>query len=305
MASQKAASLPRTSGRPFLGASSFSVPLFGGSGAGPLRLFFTDIACPKLKTLVINGGSNRYRNPPLAISAPMVGYLRLDVDADRFRGGISITKTMPSLDRASIHLRCNKYCLSKLRSRFDGDQSELLCSVSNATSLELSGVGTTVLGEEPKFLEFQNLRNLLLGVCDLSDDFRVLRLFHWGSPNLEKVTLRHCKFPGDYDSEDNERGTRKLDKTSSSDCCGLDFLRDENVELEIIHKNDNDACRFADELVLDLPPNPKGATDAVPEAATAATEDSMPHSTGVGPRRGTRRKTTSTRISGPEWERAM
>jgi len=106
--------------------------------------FFSDIACPKLKTLVINGGSNRYRHPPLAISAPMVGYLRLDVDADRFRGGISITKTMPSLDRASIHLRCNKYCLSKLRSRFDGDQSELLCSVSNATSLELSGVGTTV-----------------------------------------------------------------------------------------------------------------------------------------------------------------
>ena len=70
----------------------------------------------------------------------------------------------------------------------------------------------------------------------------------------------HCpQFPGD--SEDKE-GTRKLDKTSSSGCCcGLDFLRDENVELEIIHKNDNDACRFADELVLDLPPNPKGATD--------------------------------------------
>ena len=138
-----------------------------------------------------------------------------------------------------------------------------------------------------------------MGDCDLSDDFRVLRFFHQGSPNLEKVTLRHCKvlhcslvftsfsygtnaniyssfiidltffnlscphrqFPGDYDSEDNERGTRKLDKTSSSDCCGLDFLRNENVELEIIHKNDNDACRFADELVLDLPPNPKGATD--------------------------------------------
>ncbi|CAD6253217.1 unnamed protein product [Miscanthus lutarioriparius] len=227
----------------------------------------------------------------------MVGYLRLDVDADRFRGGISITKTMPSLDRASIHLRCNKYCLSKLRSRFDGDQSELLFSVSNATSLELSGVGTTVLGEEPKSLEFQNLRNLLLGDCDLSDDFRVLRFFHQGSPNLEKVTLRHCKFPGD--SEDKE-GTRKLDKTSSSGCCcGLDFLRDENVELEIIHKDD-DACRSVDELVRDLP-NLKGTTDAVPDAA-AATEDSMPHSTGVGPRRGTRRRRTSVRISGPEWE---
>jgi hypothetical protein len=112
---------------------------------------------------------------------------------------------------------------------------------------------------------------LLLSDCDLSDGFRVLRFFHRGSPNLEKVTLWHCKvlhcslvftsfsygtnananiysllsishllccphpqFPGDSDSQDNKGGTRKLDKTSSSDCCGLDFLRDENVELEII-----------------------------------------------------------------------
>ena len=98
--------------------------------------------------------------------------------------------------------------------------------------------------------------------------------------------LAYIQFPGD--SEDKE-GTRKLDKTSSSGCCcGLDFLRDENVELEIIHK-DGDACRSADDLLHDLP-DPKGTTDAVPEAAT---EDSMPHSTGVGPRRGTRRRRTS------------
>ena len=110
--------------------------------------------------------------------------------------------------------------------------------------------------------------------------------------------LAYIQFPGD--SEDKE-GTRKLDKTSSSGCCcGLDFLRDENVELEIIHKDD-DACRCVDELVRDLP-NLKGTTDAVPDAA-AATEDSMPHSTELGlvgelgaggP--------ASVRISGPEWE---
>jgi hypothetical protein len=109
-----------------------------------LGRFFSDIASPKLKTLVINGGSNRYHNPPLAISAPMVGYLRLDVNPGRFRGGVSINKTMASLDRASIRVRRNKYSLSNLRSRLRGDQSELLCSVSSATSLELSGVGTTV-----------------------------------------------------------------------------------------------------------------------------------------------------------------
>jgi hypothetical protein len=38
LAPQKAASLPHTSGRPFRGASYFSVPLFGGFGAGLLHL---------------------------------------------------------------------------------------------------------------------------------------------------------------------------------------------------------------------------------------------------------------------------
>ena len=163
---------------------------------------------PTLKTLVINGGSNGYCNP-LAISAPMVAYLCLDVDGDRFCGGISVNK-MTSLDRASIHLRRHIYSLSKSisGSKLGGDQSKLLCSLSNVTSLELSGtVGTTVcmlfaflcncsilcirhsdnvlvvlstsnvlqvLGEEPAFQEFQKLRNLLLGDSDLSDDFRIL-----------------------------------------------------------------------------------------------------------------------------------
>jgi hypothetical protein len=31
----------------------------------------------------------------------------------------------------------------------------------------------------------------------------------------------------------------------------------------------------------------------------------VPHSTGVGPRQGTRRRMTSVRISGPEWEWPM
>ncbi|CAD6256386.1 unnamed protein product [Miscanthus lutarioriparius] len=238
----------------------------------------------------------RYCNP-LAISAPMVAYLRLDVDAGCFHRGILVNKTMPFLDRASIHLRRHIYSLSKSisGSKLGGDQSKLVCSLSNVTSLELSGVGTTVLGEEPAFQEFQKLRNLLLGDSDLSDDFRILRFFHRGSPNLEKITLRHCKFPGD---SDDKEGTPKLEKTSSSSCCwGLDFLRDENVKLEIIHKDD-EACRSADDLE-----NLKGTTDPVPDAAAA--EDPVPHSTGVGPRRGTRHRMTSVRISGPEWERPV
>ena len=121
------------------------------------------------------------------------------------------------------------------------------------------------------------------------------------SSSLISHLLCSLQFPGD--SEDKE-GTRKLDKTSSSGCCcGLDFLRDANVELEIIHK-DGDACRSACELVRHLP-NLKGTTDAVPDAAAAPAEHPVPHSTGVGPRRGARHRMTSVRISGPEWERPM
>ncbi|XP_066335949.1 uncharacterized protein [Miscanthus floridulus] len=200
----------------------------------------------------------------------------------------------------NLMLRCNIALLDSFRLDIDRGRKPQSYNWSGSATQgwEYSGRQATAwLRRAMKFLEFQNLRNLLLGDCDLSDDFHVLRFFHRGSPNQEKVTLWHCKFPGD--SEDKE-GTRKLDKTSSSGCCcGLDFLRDENVELEIIHKDD-DACRSVDELVRDLP-NLKGTTDVVPDAA-AATEDSMPHSTGVGPRRGTRRRRTSVRISGPEWE---
>jgi hypothetical protein len=73
--------------------------------------FLCDIASPTLKTLVIDGGSTAF-GCTLAISAPMVAYLCLDVDADHFLGGVSMNK-MTSLDRASIHLRCHDYSLSK------------------------------------------------------------------------------------------------------------------------------------------------------------------------------------------------
>ena len=50
-----------------------------------------------------------------------------------------------------------------------------------------------VLGEKPTFQEFMNLRNLLLDDCDLKNNFRTLGFFLQSSPNLEKLTLRHCK----------------------------------------------------------------------------------------------------------------
>ena len=50
-----------------------------------------------------------------------------------------------------------------------------------------------MLGKEPKFQEFKNLRSLLLDRCDLSDDFKTLVFFLRGSPMLEKLTLRRCE----------------------------------------------------------------------------------------------------------------
>lgn len=51
-----------------------------------------------------------------------------------------------------------------------------------------------VLSEDSTtFKEFNNLQNLLLDNCDLSDDFQTLTLFLMNSPNLEKLTLQCCK----------------------------------------------------------------------------------------------------------------
>ncbi|CAO2146741.1 unnamed protein product, partial [Urochloa humidicola] len=111
---------------------------------------------------------------------------------------------------------------------------KLLCSLSNAASLELSGLGTTVLGEESRFQEFENLRNLLLDDCDLSDDLRTLVFFLRSSPNLEKLTLQECQYPA-YSKE--KIGTPILNKTSSSKLGGLDLLC-ENLKVEIIYQYD-------------------------------------------------------------------
>jgi hypothetical protein len=57
-----------------------------------------------------------------------------------------------------------------------------------------SNVLLQVLDEESTpFQEFKNLRNLLLDNCDLTDNFHTLGLFLQNSPNLEKLTLQHCK----------------------------------------------------------------------------------------------------------------
>ncbi|KAG2572270.1 hypothetical protein PVAP13_7KG165200 [Panicum virgatum] len=146
------------------------------------------ITSPALKSLVIE--SDGYSRIPslLVITAPAVAYLLLDVTASNFYGGVSFEE-MPSLGKASIHLRCDE-----VESKLSQNQLKLLCSVSNVTSLVLSGFTTMVLGEDPvTFPNFRNLRTLLLDNCDLSDNFKTLEHFLKNSPDLEKLTLRCCK----------------------------------------------------------------------------------------------------------------
>ncbi|KAJ1276245.1 hypothetical protein BS78_05G199900 [Paspalum vaginatum] len=184
-----------------------------------------EITSPTLKTLVIDGGSNT-GTCPLVILAPAVAYLHLAVNALEYGGSISIHE-MPSLDKASIHIEC-RYRSSTYKSKFDVNQLNLIRSLSNVKSLEVSGLGITVFGKKPTSQEFKNRRNLLLGNCGISD--HQLRFFLNSSPNLERITLRHYKF-SNY-SEENE-ATYKLNE-SSSKCRRLDF-RYENLKLEIIY----------------------------------------------------------------------
>ncbi|CAL4991867.1 unnamed protein product [Urochloa decumbens] len=190
----------------------------------------SEITLPTLKTLVIDGGSNCYL---LVIVAPAVTYLLLDVNVDCFLGRISI-KEMPYLANASIHQRG---CGHMVENQLPGNQFNLLCDVSDTTSLELSGFGIMKLSEESKpFQEFKNLRNLLLDNCDLTDDFQMLTLFLQNSLNLEKLTLRHCKFPND---SKKKKGVQKPKKSSPSQCQTLDIQCDNLKLTEIIYK-DND-----------------------------------------------------------------
>jgi len=105
-------------------------------------LNLSEIALPTLKTLVIDGSHNISRSV-LVILTPALASLHLAVRIDQFYGGIS-TNQMPSLVKASIHLRGHRYRTVSKHSKLGGDQFKLLCSISNVTSLELTGVGKTV-----------------------------------------------------------------------------------------------------------------------------------------------------------------
>ncbi|CAL4980097.1 unnamed protein product [Urochloa decumbens] len=200
----------------------------------------SEITSLTLKTLIIDGGSIQ-NTCLLVILAPAVAYLHLAMHVVYFGGWISINE-MSCLAKALIHLMGNPFI------KLGDNVLKLVCGVSNVNSLELKGFGPMVLGEQSTpFQEFMNLKNLLLDNCYLTDDFKTLGLFLQNSPNLEKLTLQHCKFLND---SKKKKGTHKLNKPTSSQCQSLD-VQCKNLKLtEIIYKDDD--VRQLVELLLHI-----------------------------------------------------
>ncbi|KXG26362.1 F-box/LRR-repeat protein At3g58930 [Sorghum bicolor] len=148
---------------------------------------FREITSPMLSSLVIDGGS--YTGDCLVVTtAPAAASVFLNVDVSGlFVGGFSLRGMTTSLAKASVRLRSRKIV----------DALKILGSVSDVmTNLELSQV--MVLGEcSATFPQLNNLRTLQLNRCDLSDGFQMLGLLLRNSPNLERLTLRWCKYSND------------------------------------------------------------------------------------------------------------
>ncbi|KAG2566365.1 hypothetical protein PVAP13_7NG196491 [Panicum virgatum] len=166
-----------------------SLALVRCEGLGP---GFSEISSPTLKSLVVDGGSSDVASP-FVVRAPALARLFLVVSPYNFPAGVSFGDEMPSLARASIHLK-ERETLAK-RAHLRSHLFKILGSVSNVTSLELNGFNVTVkAGEEStEFPEFSNLTTLELDQCGLGHDHHVSGHILRNSPNLEKLTLTLSK----------------------------------------------------------------------------------------------------------------
>ncbi|GJN02869.1 hypothetical protein PR202_ga20258 [Eleusine coracana subsp. coracana] len=183
------------------------------------------IKSSSLKNLIIDDCTGASNN--LIITVPAVAYLFLSLSSYYFGGGDWFNE-MPSLVKAHVNLWDNHG-----ESEFSKDQGNLLCSLSNVTSLEL--------------LDFQTMEPLL-DSCDLSDNFKILEHFLKHSPYLEKLTLRCCKFSKDLK---RRKGKAKSKAASSSQRVKLVDAECKNLKLtEIIYKDDD--VRPLVELLLSI-----------------------------------------------------
>ncbi|KAM0916663.1 hypothetical protein ACQ4PT_010015 [Festuca glaucescens] len=169
-------------------------------------IWFRKFTSPSLKNLIIDccrACSNR-----LSITAPHLVSLHLNLEAT-YDSVVSVNE-MVSLVKASIH-----NWIDYRGNVAHDNHCELLSSLSNVTSLELLGFPIRLLpDEEPvEFPMFKNLTTLLLDDCELGDKFQLLRHFLQNSPNLERLTVKGCKF-----SKGSKKGKGKARSKTSSQC---------------------------------------------------------------------------------------
>ncbi|RCV33744.1 hypothetical protein SETIT_7G107000v2 [Setaria italica] len=119
-------------------------------------------------------------------------------------------------------------------------------SLSEMTSLaKVLGEGSTT------FIQFNNLRTLVLSHCDLSDDFQILGHFLRNSPNLERLTLLYCKYSNDTKKK---KGPSKSKNAEYTPCPNLVDVPCKNLKLtHIIYKEDD--IRQLIELLLHISGN--------------------------------------------------
>ncbi|CAN6228204.1 unnamed protein product [Urochloa humidicola] len=150
------------------------------------RYSFTCIDSRSLRTLAIDGCSSiRSCVDVLVLAVPRLTTLRIHGDSPP----VAAECEMPYLDAASLEHPA-------------GDDG-LLGSLRHARKLSLYGFGTKAFlddsGEEPGkglFPVFHDLKNLVLGECDVGVECQVLRRFLQNAPRLETLTLRCCRFSG-------------------------------------------------------------------------------------------------------------
>ncbi|TVU14383.1 hypothetical protein EJB05_37847, partial [Eragrostis curvula] len=110
--------------------------------------------------------------------------------------------------------------------------------------------------EKKTFPKLHNLKTLLMGECNMREEFDVLRFFLENVPSLEKVTLRHCEYPGvwkDDVQQDLPPQYRKLVCYESQDLNLIDIKYHNDLE-KALGAVGRSGCGVASEM-METPPD--------------------------------------------------
>ncbi|KAG2572292.1 hypothetical protein PVAP13_7KG166800 [Panicum virgatum] len=159
---------------------------------------FQEMVSPTLKCLSIDccGCSSSSSSAPRTVKAPALASFRLIAATNARRDAFLVVGNGAaaggsSLVHASITVSCgDSYFVDKSNKTM----FTVLGSLCNVTTLELWRFSyLTLMDVTEKFPKLHNLTTLLMGKCEMSLQFGILRVFLKNIPSLEKITLKHCK----------------------------------------------------------------------------------------------------------------